>query len=167
MDPRELIQAGFRYALSLAPRIPDAEDLVQEAWLRLHRKGGVRDRAQFYLTIRRLFIDQYRRAKILSFESLHGPFEPADSGGELAGVLDAVDLEQPLSRLREEEREALFLNVVEGYTAQEIADLTNRPRNTVLSLIHRARSKLRKELERKADNDGAPAVVSHEQEPAN
>ena len=91
--------------------------------------------------------------------------EPADSGASLDGVLAAADLEKPLSRLREEEREALFLNVVEGYTAQEIAKLTDRPRNTVLSLIHRARFKLRREVASDAA-DGAQAVVDHEQERA-
>lgn len=45
-------------------------------------------------------------------------------------------LEQALAQLRSIEREALFLAVVEGYTAQEIADLTQQGRGTVLSLIH-------------------------------
>jgi len=45
--------------------------------------------------------------------------------------------------LRETEREVLFLSVVEGYTADEIAKLTGSTRGTVLSLIHRSRLKLR------------------------
>jgi RNA polymerase sigma-70 factor (ECF subfamily) len=130
-------------------------DLVQEAWLRLEQKGGVRDRAQLFLTIRRLYIDQYRHARVIRFESLENVTELAGSGCSIAGVLAAADLEKPLARLREEEREVLFLSVVEGYTAQEVADLTQRPRNTVLSLIHRARAKLRRELDRGA----VPATV--------
>ena len=126
------------------------------------QRGGVRDRAQLILTIRRLYIDQYRRARVISFESLEKVTEIANPECLLSGVLAAADLEKPLARLREEEREALFLNVVEGYTAQEIADLTQRPRNSVLSLIHRARTKLRRDL----GPSGAPAAaelgVSHE-----
>jgi len=45
-------------------------------------------------------------------------------------------------QLRPNEREALYLNAVEGYTAREIAKQTDMPRNTVLSLIFRARKKL-------------------------
>ena len=48
-----------------------------------------------------------------------------------------VTLEQLLAKLRDIEREALFLHVVEGYSAVEIAALTGRPRGSVLSLIHR------------------------------
>ena len=47
-----------------------------------------------------------------------------------------------LAKLRDIEREALFLHIVEGYSANEIATLTGRPRGTVLSLIHRSRKKL-------------------------
>ena len=36
----ELLQSGFRYALSLAHHHQDAEDLVQQAWLRLQRNGS-------------------------------------------------------------------------------------------------------------------------------
>ena len=57
--------------------------------------------------------------------------------------LDEAILEEALGSLRPPEREALYLATVEDYTAQEIADLTGRPRGTVLSMIHRARKKLR------------------------
>jgi RNA polymerase sigma-70 factor (ECF subfamily) len=36
----------------------------------------------------------------------------------------------------------LYLAVVEGYTAEEIAELTSRPRGTILSLLHRTKAKL-------------------------
>ena len=38
MKERDLLDAGFRYALSLVHSEADAEDLVQEAWLRLYQK---------------------------------------------------------------------------------------------------------------------------------
>jgi len=47
-----------------------------------------------------------------------------------------------LETLRPVERESLFLSAVEGYTAQKIADFTQQPRGTILSLIHRARKKV-------------------------
>jgi DNA-directed RNA polymerase specialized sigma24 family protein len=51
-------------------------------------------------------------------------------------------LEALLMQLRPDERGALYLNAVEGYTAREIAKQTDMPRNTVLSLIFKARKKL-------------------------
>ena len=59
-----------------------------------------------------------------------------------------VDLDELLAFLRPEEREALYMNAVEGYSAREIAELTDRPRNTVLSLIHRGKKKFRDAIRR-------------------
>ena len=47
---------------------------------------------------------------------------------------------------RPEERELLFLAEVEGYSAREIGEITERPRGSVLSALHRAKGKLRKRL---------------------
>jgi len=40
MSDAELVQAGFRYALSIARHHQDAEDLVQQAWMKLIRAYG-------------------------------------------------------------------------------------------------------------------------------
>jgi RNA polymerase sigma-70 factor (ECF subfamily) len=63
-------------------------------------------------------------------------------------------MEALLAGLRTPEREALYLNVVEGYTAKEIGRLTDTSRNTVLSLIHRAKEKLRAALEHEQERFG-------------
>ena len=55
-------------------------------------------------------------------------------------VMDAV------MRLPENERVAVYLNLYEGYTAAETAELMGCRENTVYSYIHRARKKLKKEL---------------------
>ncbi|MCL4236597.1 MAG: hypothetical protein KJ042_19005, partial [Deltaproteobacteria bacterium] len=47
-----------------------------------------------------------------------------------------------LGQLRPDEREAVYLQCVEGHSAAEIAKLTGRARGTVLSLIFRAKHKL-------------------------
>jgi len=54
-----------------------------------------------------------------------------------------MDMGVVLAHLRPEEREALYLNTVEGYTAVEIGAMTGEPRGTVLSRLHRARERLR------------------------
>lgn len=147
MDERALVQAGFRYALALRPRREDAEDLVQEACLRLYRRfGHLPDRPLLLTTIRNIYIDQYRRDKLVLFEPLPDHEPGPDGEAPLEASLTVAALAEPLARLRPEEREALFLSAVEEYSASEIATLTHRTRGTILSLIHRARQKLRKAL---------------------
>jgi RNA polymerase sigma-70 factor (ECF subfamily) len=152
MKNRDLLDAGFRYALSLTARHQDAEDLVQEAWFRLHRHAGkVSGKPLLFTTIRNIFVDQYRRDRLVVFEPLdESPCVPAEIVDVSAAAIAAHDLEGPLAALRAEEREALLLNVVEGYSAGEIAQLTGRSRGTVLSLVHRARLKLRRALSQDA-----------------
>ena len=138
----ELLQSGFRYALCLTHHRHDAEDLVQEAWLHLCRRyGRAASRAVLFATVRNLFIDRCRRARIVAFD----PLEPET--GTTAEVSPPpglqADLEQLLGQLRPGEREAVYLHYVDGHTAQEIGVLTRQPRGTVLSLLHRAVKKLR------------------------
>jgi len=148
MEDRDLLQAGFRYAFSLTHQHHDAEDLVQEAWIRLSRLyGNVANKSLFFVTIRNLFIDQYRRKNLVLIDTLEPINEPAADDDLLQLTLTADDIEQAMGSLRAEEREVIFLNIVEGYTAREIAELTQRSRNTILSLLHRGKKKLVNELQ--------------------
>ncbi len=159
-DPDELetlLQRGFRYALALTHNTARAEDLVQDACVSILRAGGPWQRGYLFTTIRNRFIDQYRRERLVVIE----PLDDADRGDvqrldwrETETFRAELDtLQQALATLRAEEREALYLAAVEGYTAAEVADLTHRPRGTVLSLVFRARQKVRRfcsEREREA-----------------
>ncbi len=140
----ELLQSGFRYALSLCHHVEDAEDLVQQAWLNLCRASGrVESRALLFTAVRNLFIDQFRRRKVVQFDEWDdaaGADIPAALGEE-PGVKG--DLETLLASLKPGEREVLFLHYHQGYTAEEVGQLTSQPRNTVLSIAHRAIAKLR------------------------
>lgn len=138
----ELMQSGYRYALSLTHRSHDAEDLVQEAWLNLCRRYGVASsRAALYTAIRNLFIDRCRRNRVLSFDSVDELAQPPiDALQLLPGTTG--DVEALLGQLRPGEREAVYLHYIEGHTAEEVGTLTRQPRGTVLSLLHRALKKL-------------------------
>ncbi len=147
-----LLQSGFRYACSLTHQPAEAEDLVQEAWIKLARGDRrVWSKALIFTTIRHLFIDRYRHNRLMLLEPLDDvpetpvfserPFS-AQQQSEQEVAMDIQFLEHALSALRVEEREAVYLHLVEGYTAAEISGLTERSRNTVLSLIHRGRQKL-------------------------
>ena len=143
LSDAELVQAGYRYALSISRHHQDAEDLVQQAWMKLVRAyGKVEGTPVLFRAVRNLFYDQKRRSKIVQFEPLDS--HPENGKTESKGV--SLDMELLLSKLRPEESEALFLNVVEGYTASEISAKTGSPRGTILSHIHRARQKLAKAL---------------------
>jgi len=141
---KDLLNTGYRFAFALTHRESDAEDLVQTACVRLlGRYGKIESEALLLTAVRNLFYDRVRRDKIVAFEPLESHEESAEEATRAFGKVEArLDLEVLLSNLRPEEREALYLNVVAGYTVQEIADLTGRPANTVSSLMHRARQKL-------------------------
>lgn len=116
---------------------------MQTAWLKLHQRySEVKTKALFFTTIRNLYIDQYRRRKRIRFIALTSEHESLSATNTATGEDTKVAIDQMLSTLRDIEREALFLHIVEGYSANEIATLTGRPRGTVLSLIHRSRKKL-------------------------
>ena len=142
-----LLQSGFRYACSLTHQHAEAEDLVQEAWLKLTRsKRSEWGKSLFFVTLRNLYIDRYRRNRLVVLEPLDeqsiDPGRCDAPGNEQEIAMDIQWLERSLCILRVEEREALYLHLVEGYTAAEVAELTERSRNTVLSLIQRGRKKL-------------------------
>ncbi len=140
---KEMVQSGYRYAVSLTHNHHDAEDLAQQAWYKLQRNGDESIvRGRFFTTIRNLFIDSIRRKKIVEFEVLPDEEVLVDKSSEEPGI--AGDLDFMLGRLKATERELLFLHCAEGYTAEEIAKLTERPRGTILSSISRAKAKLRK-----------------------
>lgn len=139
----KLLQSGFRYACALAHNHHDAEDLVQTAWLKTHKRyGNKTTKALFFTAIRNLYIDQYRRRKRIRFVELTRENEHISASGNTGGGHTMVAIDQMLSSLRDIEREALFLHIVEGYSTEEIATMTGRPRGTVLSLIHRSKKKL-------------------------
>jgi len=153
----ELLQGGYRYALSLCAQPSDAQDLVQESWARLLAgHGQVVERALLFRAIRNLYIDGYRHRRRFPTDSL-------DAGERLmpdpvARLEEPTDrsLQRALQRLPDLERETLFLAVIEGWTASEIAAATDRPRGTVLSTLHRCRRKLRGWLEGEATETAAP-----------
>jgi len=147
----ELLQRGYRYAMSLTHDSTRAEDLLQDSWTAVLQAGGAQTIGYLFSSIRSRFINQCRRERLVPMMQLDEATERGllDSGENRNDLVQAnyESLQKALSQLRPVEREALFLAVVEGYTAQEIADLTQQGRGTVLSLIHRAKAKMRRFLD--------------------
>lgn len=143
-DTEAMLQAGYRYALTLCAHRADAEDLVHECWARLlDRYGQAVERALLFRSIRNLYIDGYRHRRRFPTDSLeHGSRHAADDSSHIEEPPDRA-LHAALARLGDAERETLFLAVIEGWTAAEIGRATGAPRGTVLSTLHRSRRKLR------------------------
>lgn len=148
----EFLNAGYRYALSLASDHQDAEDLVHDAWIRLDRRyGKCSDKPLLFRTIRNLYIDQYRRRQKIQFSEFdENHFDQLNHENSHRSIenslMNADEMQMVLERLRDVEREALYLSVVEGYTADEVAQMMESTRGTVLSLVHRSKAKLRQWL---------------------
>lgn len=147
----DLLHRGYRYALSLTHNSEAAQDLLQDACLRISRRGGPWSIRYLITTIRNRHIDLQRRSAKLDFTSL----DDFDLIGEVDVTMRSFDpeLERALAQLNDDERELLYLSVMEGYSAAELARLTKRPRGTVLSTLHRSKKKLQKLLTLSA-NDG-------------
>ena len=137
-DLNDLLRRAFRYALSLTHDRAGAEELVQDACLGVSRAGGPWRIEYLIAAIRNRHCDLCRRRRTLEFHPLEQDVAaaPFTSDGD-------PELESALASLRAEERELLYLAAVEEYSASRIAEMTGRPRGTVLSAIHRAKQKLR------------------------
>ena len=147
---RDLLQSGYRYALALTRREAEAEDVLHEACLSLARTGGPWQRRLLFRAIKHRWIDAHRRRGVRPDEVGVEPevlgVVASSEDGVLARLVTADTVRGALDTLSEEEREAVYLAWVEGYTARETARQLERPRGTVLSLLHRARQKLRDQL---------------------
>lgn len=136
-----------------------AEDLVQEAFLRVHRaRSRYRPDARFSTWL-------YRIATNLALNELRRPRrrDPHDSvdvdgGPRLAAASPAPDeaadarrrsaaVEQALGRLPDRQRAALLLAAVEGRSYAEVAEALDVSEQAVKALVHRARSSLAAQLD--------------------
>lgn len=148
-DLQDLLQSGFRYALALTRQREAAEDVLHEACLSLARTGGPWKRRLLFRAIKHRFIDAYRREQrrpTFIFGEAQTSAEADSRDGVLATLVQADAVEVALRCLSDDEREAVVLSWIEGYSARETAKQLGRPRGTILSLLHRAKKKLRDRL---------------------
>jgi len=145
-----LIPRLRRFARGLTKDPDKADDLVQEACERALKKQSrygkdLRLESLLYRIIYNRWIDKLRRRKT-RFEKLvliseQDRFKAPDPrfGG---GLDDMLDLQNALDKLDEEQRAALILIGVEGYSYAEAAAVLEVPPGTVASRVARARTKL-------------------------
>ena len=126
---------AYRLALTLLRDGPAAEDVVQEAFLRVFgRREALTPPLDAYLlrTVRNLALDQRRRrvveAKALAHTRRLVRLRPAAGDGP-----DVDALERALAELPVEQREVVVLHAFEGWTFPRIAEHTDAPLGTVHS----------------------------------
>ncbi len=145
----------FRYAAWLSRDRAIAEDVVQEALLRAWKSlDALRDDAaakQWLLTIVRRENARYferRRLETVDIDNL-----TASQAALLAESPDEelADLREAIYGLDDDYREPLVLQVLMGYSTNEIAGLMGLKQGAVLTRLHRARLKLKDQAEREAN----------------
>ncbi len=139
--------ALYRFVLKNVGDVQSAEDIVQESFVRLwETRGKVRDGSQksYLFTIAyRLIIDRSRRLKHSSgveVETL-SRYGSEDGYGDLGQTLARA-----LEGLKEEWRSMIMLRDWEGYSYEEIAEITGASIASVKIGIFRARTELRRRL---------------------
>lgn len=157
----------YSAALRMTRNPADAEDLVQETYLKAYRafgsfQEGTNLKAWLYRILTNTFINSYRarrrrpeQTELDDVEDLYlyrrlGGLEAATAGrGPEEEVLDhftEAEVKDAVEALPEQFRIAVLLADVEGFSYKEIADILEVPIGTVMSRLHRGRRALQKTL---------------------
>jgi RNA polymerase sigma-70 factor, ECF subfamily len=126
----------------------DADDLLQEVWLRIHRarhtyRSGEPVLPWIYAIARRVRVDHYRRSirRIVREQRLEDLSEATPIPS--TGCLQADDLEELLAPLSESQREIIEMLKVAGMSLEEVARATSSSVGSVKQKVHRAYKKVR------------------------
>ena len=173
-DPAEFAELAMEHmgslysaALRMTRNPADAEDLVQETYLKAFRgfhtfQKGTNLKAWLYRILTNTFINSYRARKrrpeqseVDDVEDLYlyrrlGGLEAAVAGRSAEEeVLDHFtdeDVKRAVEALPDQFRMAVLLADVEGFSYKEIAEILEVPIGTVMSRLHRGRRALQKAL---------------------
>jgi len=166
-DAMPFMDALYTAAMRMTHNAADAEDLVQETFLRGYRgyprfEEGTNLRAWLYRILTNTFINSYRSKQRRPQESDLGEIEDLYLYRRLGGVeasqrgrsaedelMDFVtdaEVKAALDELPEQFRVAVLLADVEGFSYKEIAEILEIPIGTVMSRLHRGRKGLQRLL---------------------
>lgn len=180
------LQALFNLAVNLTRNRKDAEDLVQETYLRAFRffhtyQQGTHVKAWLFRILRNTFINRYRAAKVrpeeVDFAKLEISYEmavdrefldkhqpPSPEKVVMDSVLDE-EIQQAMGALPEEYRTVVVMALLEEMSYKEIAAALSIPLGTVMSRLHRGRKRLQAALLEFARRKGilsSPSDVANE-----
>ncbi|WP_027019358.1 sigma-70 family RNA polymerase sigma factor [Corynebacterium sputi] len=172
-DALPLLDQLYGAALRMTRNPADAEDLVQEAYVKAYQgfrsyRPGTNLKAWLYRILTNAYINDYRKAQRRPAE--YATEEITDyqiaetashqSTGLRSAEVEALDLlpddeiRTALMDLSEDYRMVVYYADVEGLPYKEIAEIMDTPIGTVMSRLHRGRKKLRESLTSVAEDRG-------------
>jgi RNA polymerase sigma-70 factor, ECF subfamily len=148
------LDAAYNLARWLVGRDQDAQDVVQEAYVRALKgfKGFRGDNARAWLlAIVRNAAYSWLKKRAKQFYMV--PFDPAihdratgERLSESSREERVQQLDEALNRLPFEMREILVLRELEGWSYKQLASILKVPSGTIMSRLNRARQRLQREL---------------------
>ena len=163
----EHLNSLYRFALYMAENESDAQDLVQDTYLRAYRffdkfEEGTNCKAWLLTILRNTFINTLRSGKKyphmvhLSKMEEYGMELSADADPEdiIFGDMFDDDVTAAMDSLPIGYRAAVLLADMEGLSYKEIADIVGCPIGTVMSRLFRGRKLLRRKLQNYATQYG-------------
>ncbi|HWL49907.1 MAG TPA: sigma-70 family RNA polymerase sigma factor [Acidimicrobiia bacterium] len=166
-DAMQYARQLYSAAMRMTRNPSDAEDLVQETFLKAYRayhtfEEGTNLKAWLYRILTNTYINKYRKdtrrpseVDLGSVEDLYlyrniGSEESAEAARTTEDrVLDGLvesDIKKAVEDLPENFRLPVLLADLEGFSYKEIADILDIPIGTVMSRLHRGRKAMQKSL---------------------
>lgn len=168
-----LLDQLYGGALRMTRNPQDAEDLVQETYLKAYKnfhsfKQGTNLKAWLYRIMANTYINSYRKQKRRPQESSAEDLTDSqlyttsahDSTGLESAEVEALKampdtkITQAMAELPEDYRMVVYYADVEQLAYKEIAEIMDTPLGTVMSRLHRGRKLLRKALKDVARDRG-------------
>jgi RNA polymerase sigma-70 factor, ECF subfamily len=155
-------EALYNYALKISGNVEDAEDLVQDTYLKAYRyfdhyNTGTNCKAWMFMIMKNSFINNYRKVQREPRMIYYDAYENFDVGRKFKvgsdnfaedyhNQLMSDETSEAIKNLPDKMRHVLILCDIEGYSYDETAEMINIPVGTVRSRLHRARKALHKTL---------------------
>ena len=130
----------------------DAEDLLQDCWMRLHRARHTYSSSEpllpwIYAIARHTRVDAYRRRRRRETREVLVAETPEQAQAASAANIENTNVMNLVDRLPESQREVVLMLKVEGMSLEEVAGATSSTPGAIKQKAHRAYAALRRMLE--------------------